>query len=98
MTLLPRDPTPLRAECSECQDWRDSDPLTIDEALSDGWAVVDSQLVCPDHLTKCDYCGVHCLLERDGCCDNSTWHCLSCGLLCGRCGEHDRQEREPHDD
>jgi hypothetical protein len=90
---LARDMEPLRAECGYCRDWYYSDPLTFEEALAAGWAVVESKLACTDHLTICARCGDPCLLEQDGCVADGIWHCSECARDCSDCGRWEAAER-----
>lgn len=95
---LSRDPEPLQAGCTRCDDWRDSDPLTFEEALRAGWAVIRGQLICPDHLVPCTRCGDPCLLASDGCVKDGDFHCDEHAGDCSDCGRFEAAEREPHDD
>lgn len=100
MTTAPiaRDLPPVLAVCSRCTDWIDSDRITVDQALSDGWAVLNGKLVCTDHLVPCTRCGDPCLLESDGCVRDGDWHCDECAGNCGECGRYEAAGREPYDD
>lgn len=91
---LPRDPEPLYAECSRCDDAQESDRYTLEEALHRGWAVIGDALVCEAHLVPCTRCGDPCLLESDGCVRDGDFHCDEHADECSECGRYESQERE----
>ncbi len=95
---LPRDLPPILAVCTMCDEAQESDRHTIEDALRNGWAVIDDAMVCDAHLTECRWCSEPALLEWGGCVVDGVWHCRDCGRVCGDCGKAERAEREPHDD